>query len=57
MECFCKELTYRIPEHVCAFCGEKIVPGENLYTVVIKWGNGQSACKKCYDKYIPTEEC
>ena len=50
-KCYFKRLAYVIPELQCFFCNNIIKTGEALYTVVLTWGNGKSACKKCYDQF------
>lgn len=50
-KCYSKRLDYIIPEIKCHFCKDTIKTGEGLYTVVLTWGDGKSACKKCYDKF------
>jgi len=49
--CYSKELAYIIPNIHCSFCTKQLMPGNALYTVVITWGDGRTACKECYDEY------
>lgn len=50
-KCYFKEIEYVIPHICCSFCDETIKPGEGLYSVVITWGDGRTACQTCYDEF------
>jgi len=50
-KCYDKHKEFVVPHIYCSFCTHWIRPGETLYMVVVKWGDGRSACKECYDKY------
>lgn len=50
-KCYSKELSYVVPTIRCNFCNTHIKSGDKLYSVVLTWGNGKSACEECYNKY------
>jgi hypothetical protein len=50
-KCYEKHFGYTIPKIYCKFCKKQIKTGENIYTVVLTWGDGRTACQECYDEY------
>ena len=50
-KCYDKEIAYVVPKLKCSMCGKHIKVGEELCSVVIKWGDGRTTCRECYDEY------
>lgn len=50
-KCYDKEFNFVVPHLYCKFCGKWIKPGEKFYSVLLKWGDGRSACEECYNEY------
>lgn len=50
-KCHSKEFLYVVPTIKCWFCNKHIKPGDELFIVVLSWGDGRPSCKECYDKY------
>ena len=51
LKCYDKHIDYILPQLVCSDCEKKLVPGDEVCTVVIKWGSSKTTCRQCYDKY------
>ena len=51
LKCYNKRLEYVVPTIRCDFCKTHIKSGDELYSVVLTWGNGKTSCKECYDKF------
>ena len=50
-KCYDKTLEYVVPRLYCSMCEKNIRPGDGLYMVVLKWGDGRHTCEECYNKY------
>jgi len=50
-KCYSKEIEYIVPKLHCSMCGKHIKIGEELCSVVLKWGDGRTTCRECYDQY------
>lgn len=50
-KCYSKRLEYIIPMLSCDFCNRHLKTGDGLYSVVLTWGNGKTACEDCYNEF------
>lgn len=50
-KCYHKHFDYVIPKIHCGFCNKHIQTSEKIFSVVLEWGNGKTACEECYDQY------
>lgn len=50
-KCYSKDFHYIVPIITCKFCNKHIKPGEKLYSIILEWGDGRTACENCYNEY------
>lgn len=50
-KCYSKDFQFIVPIITCKFCNNHIKYGEKVYTIILEWGEGNSACESCYEQY------
>lgn len=50
-KCYDKKVLYKVPKLTCSICGKHIKVDDEVCSVVIKWGDGRTTCRECYDQY------